>query len=230
MLKRAVKRLLGERRAKKIAYAAWLASAHGPHPTSLRPIGTTASSRAILFAYQAARGHLMLPRRRLYVPAPRSAKVGAIRWHAAHYGTRFFVETGTYMGETVAAVAALFDRCWTVELSDELHQRARARFTGSNVECMNGDSGIVTRQILQSLPGRALFWLDAHASGGVTADAGYDPLLAELGAIFDRPEAHVVLIDDASNRLDIVRRAAGDRYSCSLRNEIIRAVPRSPAK
>jgi hypothetical protein len=228
MLRHAIKRLIGDRRAKKIAYAAWLASAHGPQPSSLRSIGATARSRAILFAYQAARGHFMLPRRRLHVPAPPSAKAAAIRWHAEHYGVRFFVETGTYMGDTVAAVSPLFDRCWTIEFSNELHRRARDRFAGSNVECLNGDSGIVIRQILQVLPGQTLFWLDAHASGGVTADAGYDPLVAELTSIFDRPETHVVLVDDASNRLEVVRRLAGERYSCSLRNEIIRVVPRLP--
>jgi hypothetical protein len=42
---------------------------------------------------------------------------------------------------------------------------------------------MISDLIRNHLPGPALFWLDAHASGGVTTHAGYDPIFAELEAI-----------------------------------------------
>jgi hypothetical protein len=149
-----------------------------------------------------------------------------LRWHARHYGLRLFVETGTCFGDTTAAVAELFDRCWTVELSEELHRRACEKFKGTNVECLQGDSGVLLPQIVAGLSQPALFWLDAHATGGpATADAGYDPTSAELDAIFGSSLPHVVLIDDGSDQnLDAIRRKVG-RNRCTIRNNIIRIAP-----
>jgi hypothetical protein len=152
--------------------------------------------------------------------------VSAIRWHARHYGLRLFVETGTAFGVTTAAVAGLFDRCWTIELSEELHRRALERFKGTNVECLRGDSGALMPRIVAGLSQPALFWLDAHATGGAaTADAGYDPTATELDAIFAASDRHVVLIDDGSDQdFDVIRRKAG-RNRCTIRNNIIRITP-----
>jgi hypothetical protein len=52
------------------------------------------------------------------------------------------------------------------------------------VTCINGDSGGVLAQVVAGLEEPALFWLDAHTSGGNTADAGRDTIEEELRTIF----------------------------------------------
>jgi hypothetical protein len=208
---------------RRLTYAAWLAE---QTTTSLRSFTPSPLSRAVLAGFRACHGRFDLPTR-LRVPAPPSTKVRAIRWHARHYGCRLFVETGTCWGDTTAAVADLFDICWTIELSDDLYTRACNRFRGTRIECLHGDSGALIQSIVTRLTAPTLFWLDAHATGGdITADAGYDPIFAELDAIFSSDLAHVVLIDDARGHdVDAIKRRAGPNRCSVVRNDIIRITP-----
>lgn len=53
------------------------------------------------------------------------------------------METGTYHGDMVDAMRRSFDRIYSIELSNELHQRAAERFAGDSiVELIAGDSSI----------------------------------------------------------------------------------------
>jgi hypothetical protein len=99
----------------------------------------------------------------------------------------------------LAAMVPHFDRLYSVELSEMLHRRAIERFRMEpSVRLRQGDSGQVVREILQDLHQPALFWLDAHYSGGLTARGSVDsPIIAELEAVLDHGPAHVVLVDDA---------------------------------
>jgi len=94
------------------------------------------------------------------------------------------------------------------------------------VTCIEGESGSELPKVLQNIGEPALFWLDAHATGNNTADAGFDPLFKELDAIYRHGvKSHVILIDDASGREDTVMRGAPSHYRASVRNNIIRIVP-----
>jgi len=207
----------------RLGYVDWLAE-QGPNP-ALRSLRLPVCSQIVQFARQAWCGRLRATRR-VYVPASPLAKVCAIRGHARRYGLRLFVETGTCYGTTTAAVAGSFDKCWTVELSEELHAQATRKFAGTHVECLQGDSGTVLPEIIDGLAAPALFWLDAHATGGaLTADAGYDPILREVEAVIRSPFAHVALIDDArGHNFEDIRRLAGPAR-CSVRDDIIRIAP-----
>jgi hypothetical protein len=220
------------RRANKVAYVRWLTSSKGTKPEPyLRSFAPSLSTRVMLWVDDLRSGHIAKPRKigRLYVPSPPMAKVCAIRWYARHYKPRFFIETGTFMGDTTAAVADLFEQCFTIELSDQLFQRASERFSKTgNVRCLQGDSGRVISDLIRSgLSGPALFWLDAHASGGVTADAGYDPIFAELEAIFAAASTeHVILIDDArGHQIDKICQMVPLGRSFTVRNDIMRIAP-----
>lgn len=93
-----------------------------------------------------------------------------------------------------------FDRLYSIELSNELYERAKKRLSRyKQVTLLHGDSGKVLPALLPSLNEPALFWLDAHYSGGITARADLDsPISAELDAVFNHPiKSHVILIDDA---------------------------------
>ena len=121
--------------------------------------------------------------------------------HSRRFGLRTLVETGTLFGDTIVATRRHFDRVYSIELSPELHTKARRRLRRfRNVTLLQGDSAEVLPQLLDEIDEPCLFWLDAHYSGGVSARAALDsPLRAELAAILAREhDRDVILIDDAS--------------------------------
>ena len=119
---------------------------------------------------------------------------------AEQYGLRIFIETGTYRGDTVAALAAAFDRVYSIELGTELARQARSRFRGHpHISILHGDSGDILGPLAASLTAPALVWLDAHYSRGAGTAHGLEatPILRELRHILSTPAQHVILIDDA---------------------------------
>jgi hypothetical protein len=229
-----VQRLLTARarRNGKLDYVRWLASPAGPRPEPyLRSFAPGRSTELSLWVDDLCHGHIAKIRKigRIYVPSRPPAKIRAIRWYARHYKPKFFVETGTYMGDTTAAVADLFEQCFSIELSEKLYRRSSERLSRfGNVRCIQGDSGRMVSDLIQShLPGPTLFWLDAHASGGITTHAGYDPIFAELDAILaDRETRHVILIDDArGHQVETIRRLVSRDRSFAVKNDIIRIAP-----
>jgi tetratricopeptide (TPR) repeat protein len=118
---------------------------------------------------------------------------------ARRFGIRAFVETGTYLGGTAEAAAGIFEEVHTIELSAELAQRAAARLAArKNVHVHAGDSAILLPQILSSVRGPVLVWLDGHYSEGETARGDSNtPILRELRAMQEsgRKDA-IILIDD----------------------------------
>jgi hypothetical protein len=123
-----------------------------------------------------------------------------IRAYLRQYALNIFVETGTFYGDTLAYVASLGVRCHSTELSVELHEKARRRFKGQPaVSLYLGDSRCTLPLITEGLSEPALFWLDAHFSGGKTAGADAPPpVVDELSHVLGRPRGgrDVVLIDD----------------------------------
>ena len=134
------------------------------------------------------------------IPPPPEYKVAVILDYARRFHTSTFIETGTYLGDTIEAVRGAFGRVWSVELDDALYEAAARRFAPhDHVTVVHGDSSEVLPRILASEPGSILFWLDGHWSGGVTARGDLDtPIVAELEAILARAgQDDVILIDDA---------------------------------
>jgi hypothetical protein len=136
----------------------------------------------------------------LFVSLPVATKRTFV--HLAQQALQYptFVETGAFAGDMADLAGRLFPRVHTIELDPVLAERAAARFASvPHVTVHHGDSGQVLRDLLPTLVGSCLFWLDAHYSGGITARGETDtPILAELDAIAEsglRPVA--ILIDDA---------------------------------
>lgn len=133
-------------------------------------------------------------------PAPHEVKQANLRRLALTYQIPLMVETGTYAGDMVAAMQAQFERLISIELSEQLHREAVARFSHlPHVEILQGDSGRVLAELCPKLSGRVLFWLDGHYSGGITACGDQpSPIMAELDAIYGNPKIEpVIVIDDA---------------------------------
>ena len=133
-------------------------------------------------------------------PVPHAVKQMALLSFAQEYQLRVFVETGTYFGDMVAAMTDHFDEIYSIELSKEYYERARKRFKGlRHVHLVRGDSGKELENIARQISQPALFWLDAHYSGGSTARGNNDtPVFEELHAVLSSKGAcGVIIIDDA---------------------------------
>jgi hypothetical protein len=133
---------------------------------------------------------------------PHVVKSGTVKEYAKKFGISTLVETGTYHGEMVAACRKAFRRIYSIELSKELFENARERFASDNgVTLLHGDSADVLPHILAEVKEASLFWLDAHYSGGRTAQGRVlTPIFEELEIILgDTLYSHVVLVDDASD-------------------------------
>ena len=109
--------------------------------------------------------------------------------------------TGTFQGNTPAALQDLFPRVYSIEWPEPLFQEAHQRLAGlPNVELRRGDS----RQVLAEL-GPALgtasvcYWLNACGDAAEETAAGLSqcPLLEELTSIGTLNTGSVVVIDNA---------------------------------
>ena len=140
------------------------------------------------------------------VPAPPQIKRGIVRGYAVKHGLPVFVETGTWHGDTTAALAPVMTRLYSIELSEPLYLAAKERFKDdARVTLLHGDSGQILPQLVRELSEPCLFWLDGHFSGGDTVRGATEtPIESELQTVLERaaqdPQGvgrSVILIDDA---------------------------------
>jgi hypothetical protein len=171
---------------------------------------------------------------------PHYLKRETVGGYAKRYGLTCLVETGTYFGEMVDANKRKFSRIVSIELDDYLFGRAARRFSGhGHIEIMRGDSATVLPKVLETLACPALFWLDAHYSGGITAfGSQMTPILEEIRCILRHPvHGHVILVDDARlfdgtdgyPHLQAVSRVVEDAcggWAVEIKDDILRIVPR----
>jgi len=215
---------------QKLDFIDWLASSEGPDGAGdLKSIEPGTSTWVALWLRRLSLGRIeSRERTRLFVPCSPLAKILALRRYGRDFSLRVLVETGTYLGDTTAALADDFERCFTVEFSPQLHARARARFAGKpKIECLLGNSADLLPEIVKRIATPALFWLDAHASGGETTNTCRNPILQELQTILShRVHGHVVLIDDARGHdLVAIRHSLPSGFIMTVRNDVIRIVP-----
>lgn len=173
-------------------------------------------------------------------PFPHLLKQRIVLAYARKSGARTFVETGTFYGFMLEACLDHFDLLVSVEVEPHFYLRAKNRFRRkSKVRILLGDSSDLLPQVLASIPGSILFWLDAHYSGGVTGKGRLEtPICYELETILNHSQFHTILIDDAhcfngiGDYPDVVwieNIAARNDYSTSIADNIIRLEPRSSA-
>lgn len=133
----------------------------------------------------------------LYMSADQRREV--IRAYGKHFQMQILVETGTNDGGTPWMLRNDFQEIFTIELGEDLWSDAVQRFAEyPHIHCIRGDSGEVLPHLLPQLKQPALFWLDGHYSGGITAHGDLDtPVVQELEAIFADKRPHIILVDDA---------------------------------
>lgn len=167
-----------------------------------------------------------------------------VKLQAAH-NLRYFVETGTYLGQTAYWASQFFEQVVTIEFSQSLYEQAIAQYAHvPNLACRYGHTRDQLEQLVPQLEAPALFWLDAHWSGGETyGETDECPLLDEIETINQSKFEHFILIDDArlftappppphqiqqwpniTAILQALNAATGDRYIVIIGDAIV-AVP-----
>lgn len=161
--------------------------------------------------------------------------------------TKVFIETGTFMGDTIEFLKYHFDRLFSIELNEELALKAAKRFSHEpKISIICGDSTTQLASILAKVDCPTVFWLDGHYSSEfqlgnqyiVTGKGVKDtPIMEELIQICQHPvKNHVILIDDArlfdgtndyptkSELREFVKQKL-PRYHFSIKKDIIRILP-----
>lgn len=163
------------------------------------------------------------------------------------YALKIMVETGTFLGDTIHHFKNNFDTLISIELSEDLADKAAKRFsTDKNVTIIQGDSGIILSTLMAELNKPILFWLDGHYSSEFfigeefirTARAEKDtPIERELDIILQSKVECIILIDDARlftgkddyPSIKSIKRKVKLYRSCSeviVENDIIRIKPK----
>jgi hypothetical protein len=192
--------------------------------------------RSMKFHWEERRKYNEWKREGCHAPPPHILKKRTIEEYRRKYGCLVFIETGTYLGEMAEAQRKRFKKVVSIELGEDLFQKARERFLKyNNITLYQGDSGAVLPRILREIKEPVIFWLDGHYSQGITARGDKDsPILEELKAIFEAGNYnHVILIDDARlfagkgdyptiEELDKFIKANNKYYELEIKDDILR--------
>lgn len=174
------------------------------------------------------------------VPPPHIIKQKVLRSYAEEYSLKVLVESGTYYGEMVEAMKAIFIKIYSIELNEQLFDDAKKRFkSAKHIELIHGDSGKELKNVMKKINEPALFWLDGHYSSGVTARGEKDtPIYEELHCILNAKNlGHVIIIDDAREfgtnpaypsleELKQFIRSKNENVKIAVQNDSIRITPK----
>lgn len=120
-----------------------------------------------------------------------------VRALSVRFGIRQFVETGTLEGHTAALVAEIIPVVHTIEISRSMYDKATPECRKNpRITRHLGNSVDIIPQILPSLTGPTLWYLDGHWSGQGPKLGLECPVIDELVLLRFRPQ-DVIVVDDA---------------------------------
>lgn len=154
------------------------------------------------------RHYIVRPVYTKYIMLNYNAKRETIIDYATKFNCDVFVETGTFLGETVQFMKDHFNELHSFELQPELARDAIIKFKSfNNVYIYEGNSSHLLPSLLPNMDEGIIFWLDAHYSSEfwlgdryiVTAKGEKEtPIVEELQVILKfQQKINVILIDDA---------------------------------
>lgn len=109
-----------------------------------------------------------------------------------------FIETGTYYGDTILHMEQYFLNLYTVEIQRTLYEHVTNNYKGDKIKFHLGNSEDVLNEILPTINGPSIFFLDGHWSAGCTGKGRKDcPLYEELNSIMlNHRDKAIIIIDD----------------------------------
>ena len=109
-----------------------------------------------------------------------------------------FIESGTFMGQTIFKYEQLFKELHTIEIKSEFYNKVKNQYNGNKITFHLGDSSIKLIDICKTLNNNVIFFLDGHWSAGNTGRGNKDcPLYEELEAINNNlNNKAIIIIDD----------------------------------
>lgn len=160
---------------------------------------------------------------------------------------KIFIETGTFLGDTLDFFKNHFTKLYSIELSEELAEKAKKRFENiTNISIIQGNSSVELSNILREINQSCIFWLDGHYSSEFWIGKEFirtakgernTPIWDELLQISNhKVKNHIILIDDArcfNGRYDYPRIKKIEKfiskhlpsYSLEVKNDVIRIAP-----
>jgi hypothetical protein len=118
-----------------------------------------------------------------------------------NHNIQIIVETGTYLGQSTKFFAREFHKVYSIELDQQLYKYSKNKLRKrKNITLFCGNSKDVLPRILSDLTGPSIFFLDGHASGGVTSIGEEpSPIKYELNLLenFYFIENSIIICDDA---------------------------------
>ncbi|MHA2091642.1 MAG: hypothetical protein ACW98K_12370, partial [Candidatus Kariarchaeaceae archaeon] len=88
---------------------------------------------------------------------------------------KYFLETGTYKGESSRAASKIFYGVHTIEIVESLYQESKKKALEmgiSNITHYHGDTLKLLPEIVKNLQASTFYFLDAHQSGPDTSNNG----------------------------------------------------------
>ena len=115
-----------------------------------------------------------------------------------------FIETGTFMGNTIIPLENYFRELHTIEIKEEFYDKVKNnynKYKSTNEKRINfhlGDSAEVLADLCPKIKNNTIFFLDGHWSSGNTGKGNKDvPIYEELQNIMEHLKYNcIIIIDD----------------------------------